>query len=91
MNREESKKIITALKKAQSHLGKVIKMMEEDKYCIDILQQNLAVIGLLKSANSKLLKRHLKTCFKKVMQGTNEKQKQKMIEEILKIAKKTQN
>lgn len=84
---KEDKKIITALKKAKSHLDNVIKMTEAKKYCIDILQQNLAVVGLLKSANHKLLKRHLKTCFKKVMHGTNEKQKQKMIEEILKINK----
>ena len=47
---EENKNTITALKKAHSHLGNVIKMAENKEYCIDILQQNLAVIGLLKSA-----------------------------------------
>ncbi len=82
---KEDKEILIALKKAQSHLGNVIKMVEGKKYCIDILQQNLSVSGLLKSANAKLLKRHLKTCFAKAMSGTNEKQKNKMIEEILKI------
>lgn len=86
---KEDKKIITALKKAESHLKKVIRMVEEDKYCIDVLQQNLAVIGLLKSANARLLKRHLNTCFKRAMRGTNEKQKRKMIDEILKIEKLT--
>ncbi len=84
---KENKEIIIALKKAQSHLGNVIKMVEGKKYCIDILQQNLAVLGLLKSANSKLLKRHLNTCFKRAMAGTNERQKKKMIDEILKIEK----
>jgi DNA-binding FrmR family transcriptional regulator len=38
-------------KKAQSFLAKMIKMVEEDHYCIDIMQQNLAVIGMLKSAS----------------------------------------
>jgi len=85
--KKEDKEIITALKKAKSHLDNVIKMTEDKKYCIDILQQNLAVVGLLKSANSKLLKRHLNTCFKRAMAGTNEKQKRKMVEEILKINK----
>lgn len=88
MNKED-KKIITALKKAKSHLDNVIKMAEGKKYCIDILQQNLAVVGLLKSANGKLLKRHLNSCFKRAMKGTNEKQKNKMINEILKIEKMT--
>jgi DNA-binding FrmR family transcriptional regulator len=80
-----SKKIITGLKKSRTHLTKVIKMLEENEYCIDILQQNLAVIGLLKSANNKILERHLHSCFATVMQSTNEKKKQKMIEEILQI------
>lgn len=88
MNKED-KKIITALKKAKSHLDNVIKMTESKKYCIDILQQNLAVVGLLKSANNKLLKRHLNSCFKRAMKGTNEKQKNKMINEILKIERIT--
>jgi len=85
----ENKEIITGLKKAESHLKNVIKMVEDKEYCIDILQQNLAVVGLLKSANQKLLERHIHSCFANVMKGTNEKRKQEMIEEILKINKLT--
>ncbi|HCP08448.1 MAG TPA: CsoR family transcriptional regulator, partial [Candidatus Moranbacteria bacterium] len=81
------KDIIIALKKAQTHLSNVIKMVEEKEYCIDILQQNLAVIGLLKSANNKLMERHLHSCFANVMKSANEKRKQEMIEEILTINK----
>jgi CsoR family transcriptional regulator, copper-sensing transcriptional repressor len=84
---EEDKEIAVALKKAQSHLGNVLQMIEDKEYCIDILQQNLAVIGLLKSANDKLFKRHLNSCFINVMKGTNEKRKQEMIDEILQINK----
>ncbi len=81
------KEIVIALKKAHSHLGNVIKMVEEKEYCVDILQQNLAVIGLLKSANNKLLKRHLNSCFVNAMRSKNEKRKQEMINEILSINK----
>lgn len=81
----ENKQILIALKKANSHLGKVIELVEKEEYCVDILQQNLAVIGLLKSANEKILKRHLNSCFITAMKGTNEKKKKAMIEEILQI------
>jgi len=81
------KKKITAFKKAQSHLGKIIEMVEKDKYCIDIMQQNLAVIGLLKSAHQTLMQSHLNTCFKKAMNSKNENRKQEMIDEILKVTK----
>jgi DNA-binding FrmR family transcriptional regulator len=84
---KEDKKILIALKKGQSHLGKVIKMLEDKEYCINILQQNLAVIGLLKSANEKLLERHLNSCFINVMKGSNKKRQQEMINEILQINK----
>lgn len=87
---EIDKEIITALKKAHSHLALVIKMVEEKEYCIAILQQNLAVMGLLKSANSKLLERHLNSCFVRAMRGTNEKRKQEMVEEILAINRLSQ-
>jgi len=84
---EIDKEIITALKKAHSHLARVIKMVEEKEYCIAILQQNLAVMGLLRSASHKLLERHLNSCFANAMRGTNEKRKQEMINEILTINK----
>lgn len=87
---DKNKEIVTALKKAHSHLGNVIKMVEEKEYCIAILQQNLAVMGLLKSANNKLLERHLNSCFISAMKGTNEKRKREMISEILSINKLSQ-
>ncbi|MFC1599086.1 metal-sensing transcriptional repressor, partial [Patescibacteria group bacterium] len=45
----QKKKILINFKKAQSLLEKIIKMSEDQEYCIHIMQQNLAVIGLLKS------------------------------------------
>jgi len=74
-------------KKARSHIDKVIKMIEDGEYCIDVMQQNLAVIGLLKSAHQMLMEGHLNTCFKNAMKTNNETRKQEMIEEILKVSK----
>ena len=84
---EEDKEILIALKKAQSHLGRVIKMVDENSYCMEILQQNLAVVGLLKSANNKILARHLNSCFITAMKETNASRKKQMIDEILAINK----
>lgn len=84
---KEDGQILIGLKKARTHLAKVILMVEEGEYCISIMQQNLAVMGLLKSANDKLLARHLNSCFINAMKGTNEKRKQEMIDEILQLNK----
>jgi CsoR family transcriptional regulator, copper-sensing transcriptional repressor len=84
---KEDVKIITALRKAHSHLARVVRMVEDKEYCIDILQQNLAVIGLLKAANNRLFERHLNSCFTNAMKGSNEKRKKEMINELLGINK----
>lgn len=74
-------------KKAHTHLGNIIKMTEDNEYCINIMQQNLAVIGLLKSAHQILMENHLNTCFKTAMATKNEKRKQEMTQEILGVTK----
>ncbi len=74
------------LKKARSHLDKVIKMKERGEYCIDVIQQNLAVIGLLKSANQALMEGHLNTCFSDAVKSKNTVKQKDMIAEILKVS-----
>lgn len=83
----KKEKTLVNFKKAQSLILKIIKMIEDKKYCIDIMQQNLAVIGLLKSAHHMLMEGHLNSCFKKAMGTKNEKRKQEMTQEILKVSK----
>lgn len=86
MNEAKQKTLIN-FKKARTHLSNIIKMIEDDKYCIDIMQQNLAVIGLLRSAHEQLMEGHLNSCFISAMESKNHKNKQKMVDEILKVTK----
>ncbi len=88
---KDNKKTLIGLKKARTLLEKIIKMSEDDKYCIDIIQQNLAVIGLIKSANITLLESHLWCCFIDAIKSNNKVKQNKMIDEILKVVKTAQN
>lgn len=83
----QKEKALVSFKKAQSLTAKIIKMIEADQYCIDIMQQNLAVIGLLKSAHQMLMENHLNTCFKNAMETKNEKRKLEMTQEILQVTR----
>ncbi|MCX6719494.1 MAG: metal-sensing transcriptional repressor [Candidatus Staskawiczbacteria bacterium] len=80
-------KALIGFKKAQGVLGKIINMTEKNEYCVDIMQQNLAVIGLLRSAHEMLMENHLNSCFKTAMASANERKKKEMTEEILKVTK----
>ena len=86
MNEQKQQTLIN-FKKAHSHITKIIQMIEADQYCIDVMQQNLAVIGLLRSAHQMLMENHLNTCFKTAMVSNNLKKQQTIIDEILKVTK----
>lgn len=83
----ETKSILINFKKVGSMAEKLSEMTERGDYCIDIMQQNLAAIGLLKSAHQMLMARHLRSCFKNAMDSKNKNLKTKMVEEILKVNK----
>lgn len=86
-DQERKEKILICLKKAISHTEKVVKMVKKNRYCIDIIQQILAVQGLLRSAQSHILESHLWTCFQRGMKGRSQKKKKELIKEIVKVTK----
>ena len=80
-------KSLINFKKAHSLLAKIADMTEKNDYCIDIMQQNLAAIGLLRSAHEMLMENHLNSCFKTAMASKNEKKEKEITDEILKVTK----
>jgi len=86
-NSIDKKDSLLNFKKAKSHLDKITSMVENDEYCIDIMQQNLAVIGLLKSAHQILMENHLRHCFTSAIKSNQDKRKLEMIDEILKVTR----
>ncbi len=60
-------------------------MVSEDAYCIDILQQILAVDGLLKSSSEKLLDNHLRCCFASGMESAAVEKKDQLVNELVKV------
>lgn len=55
----EKTKILIAIRKARTSLEKIEAMVEEERDCFTVIQQVLAAIGLLKSANLLMLDRHV--------------------------------
>ena len=59
---KKDKEIMNLLKTSKGQLEGIIKMVEDDRYCVDISKQLLAVQALLKKINLKILERHIKNC-----------------------------
>ena len=83
-------KTLINLKKAQSQINTIIKMIEDENYCIDIMHQNMAAIGLLKSAHQMLMEDHLHSCFSDAMHSSDADKQEQMVEEILHVTKLVQ-
>jgi DNA-binding FrmR family transcriptional regulator len=79
------KKVINRMNYLIGHLKANLKMIEEGKYCIDIIRQNQAVISALKKVNELILKNHLDTCVTRAVEGKNEKERKKVFEEIVDV------
>ena len=75
------------LKTVRGQIDGIIKMIEEDRYCIDISTQILSAIGLLKKANIDVLNSHIRSCVKDaILEG--EEEGEEKIEEIVNIIDK---
>ncbi len=72
------------LQKAAGQLETVRKMAEADRYCMDVIQQNNAVIGLLQQANTLILESHLRTCGV-ALASKSAKERDGFIQEILRV------
>lgn len=84
MNECEQKSLIN-FKKANSLIEKIIEMVEKDSHHPDIMQQYLAVIGLLNSSHRMLIRTYLDIHLGKTF--GSDKKKQKVIDEILQAIK----
>ena len=84
MENNVKKETLRRFKIIKGHLNKVAKMVEEDKYCIDILQQSLAVQNALKKVDGLILGQHLRQCVADAIKKGSSK-KEKSIKELLKV------
>lgn len=85
----ERKQAIKYLKTVRGQLDGILKMIDDDRYCIDISNQISASTALLKKANVEILQGHLNSCLIKAIEN-HEELDEKMIEiheVLLKISK----
>ena len=78
----EQKRTRRLLNTAKGQIDGVLRMVEEDRYCIDISNQLLATIAILKKVNNEILHAHLNHCVYEAVEKEDRKEK---LEEIAKI------
>ena len=80
----DSKNIKKYLSIAKGQLDGIIRLIDEDRYCLDVSDQLMATRALLKKTNNLILKNHIDNCVKKaIIEGDEEK-----VDEIIKVLEK---
>ena len=73
------------LKTIEGHLRGVIRMAEQDAYCIDVIRQIQAVEAALNKVSSQILENHLNSCVITAVQGNDKKERERVLKEITEV------
>ena len=78
-------KIVRLLKTARGQIDGILKMVEDDRYCMDISQQLMATEALLNTVNREVLTAHLKSC---VAEAETQAEREARIDELVAVLQK---
>lgn len=82
---EETKQISNRLKSIEGHVRGVAKMVENEAYCIDVVNQINAIQAALQKVSTMVLDRHLHTCVTTVIRDDDPDERERVIGEIMDV------
>ena len=81
-------KITRLLKTARGQMDGILKMVEEDRYCVDISNQLLATESILRKANKEIIRAHLAGCVKDSLTGGTPEEVETKLDEVMSVLDK---
>lgn len=85
---DSKEKLKARLAKAIGHLNAVYRMVDEKKYCIDVLHQLKAVQSALDKTSEIILRQHLETC---VVEAVKNQDSERVMDELIQVFRKAPN
>lgn len=86
--RAERKKVEPLVKMARGQLDAVLKMIDDNRYCMDIVTQMLAAEALLRKARQAVVKGHLEGCVQEAMGSGTPEERAEKLDEIIRLMEK---
>jgi DNA-binding FrmR family transcriptional regulator len=80
-----SEQSLRRLKTIEGHLRGVIRMIEEDAYCVDVIRQIQAVQSALNKVSSQILEDHLNSCVITAIRGDDPADRERVLKEISEV------
>jgi CsoR family transcriptional regulator, copper-sensing transcriptional repressor len=81
----ENPDTIRRLKTIEGHMRGIIRMVEDDAYCIDVIRQIQAVESALNKVSAQILEGHLNSCVITAVQGEDQSERERVLKEITEV------
>ncbi|MEX0837352.1 MAG: metal-sensitive transcriptional regulator [Gemmatimonadota bacterium] len=85
MDGKATEDIVRRLKSVEGHVRGVQRMVEEGAYCIDVVNQIVAIQRALKKVSSKVLDGHLHSCVTSAIQGDDVGERERVLSELMEV------
>ena len=85
MDAETKQQALGRLRRIVGQIQGVQRMVEEEKYCVDILLQISAVQGALEQVSKILMTRHIETCVQDSLRAGSERERSQKIDELVRV------
>jgi len=76
---------INRMKTIEGHVGGIKRMLEEEKYCIDVIKQIQAVKAALNKTSKVILEEHMNSCVISAVQGNDPAERKRVLKEITEV------
>jgi len=85
MDEDSKAKALGRLRRIEGQVQGIQRMLEQDKYCVDVLLQLTAVQGAVEQVQKLVLGQHIATCVSDAMRSGNARERQRKVEELLDV------
>jgi len=85
MDEDTKGRALGRLRRIEGQVQGIQRMVEEDKYCVDILLQLAAVQGAVEQVQKIVLGQHIETCVSEAIRSGNARERQKKVGELMEV------
>ena len=82
---QHAKELVNRARSIQGHMGAIVRMLDEDAYCIDIIKQTQAIEKALDKLNTLLLEQHMESCVTTAIRSNKPRERERVIKELLDV------
>lgn len=88
MTSQKKKQLLARLRRIEGQVRGIQRMIEDDRYCIEILTQTASIVSALKGVEDQLMEQHLNSCVTEAIASNDTIQQQEKMDEVMTVISK---